>query len=258
MVLEPEPELVTDPTLMEVLDELRAREPLFHRRELGTTRSHFEAMTTEDFWEVGASGCAYSREYVLDILEERYQRTDADVWETSDFYCRRIGLDVYLLTYTLRQGERVTRRSTLWEPHDRAVEGAVSPRHCRSSHPTAHIRLTHGRRHSLGDIVDDRRMRMVIATVTRGVIQGRLIGCWGQAIGRGAGHSRELDAVLVPNCVQAIPWQGRCWSLPRAGHRRRGVGAGSSPGTIERRYDERSATDRDRCPDRRSVSRRGP
>jgi hypothetical protein len=32
MVLEPEPVLVTDPTLMEVLDELRAREPLFHRR----------------------------------------------------------------------------------------------------------------------------------------------------------------------------------------------------------------------------------
>ena len=50
MVLEPEPVLVTDPTLMEVLDELRAREPLFHRRELGTTRSHFEAMTTDGFW----------------------------------------------------------------------------------------------------------------------------------------------------------------------------------------------------------------
>jgi hypothetical protein len=67
-VLEPEPVLVTDPTLMDVRDELRAREPLFHRRELGTTRSHFEAMTTEDFWEVGASGRAYSRAYVLDVL----------------------------------------------------------------------------------------------------------------------------------------------------------------------------------------------
>jgi hypothetical protein len=159
MVLEPEPVLVTDPTLMEVLDELRAREPLFHRRELGTTRSHFEAMTTEDFWEVGASGRAYSREYVLDILEERYQHIDADEWEASDFYCRRIGLDVYLLTYTLRQGERVTPVDALGA-HDRAVEGAVSPRHCR--HPTAHIRLTHGRRHSLGDIVYDGRMRILL------------------------------------------------------------------------------------------------
>src|ERR1035437_7939662 len=115
MVLEPESVLVTDPTLMEVLDELRAREPLFHRRELGTTRSHFEAMTTEDFWEVGASGCAYSREYVLDILEERYQRTYAVVGEPGVFSGRRIGLGVSLLTYPLRQGERVPRRSTLWE-----------------------------------------------------------------------------------------------------------------------------------------------
>jgi len=55
--LAPEPVLVTDPTLTEVLDELRAREPLFDRPEFGTTRSHLEAMNTEDFWEVGASGC---------------------------------------------------------------------------------------------------------------------------------------------------------------------------------------------------------
>jgi hypothetical protein len=115
MVIKPEPVLVTDPALIEVLDELRAREPLFHRLELGSTRAHFEAMTTEDFCEVGASGRAYSREYVLDILDQRYQRNDADEWETSDFYCRRISLDVYLLTYTLSQGERVTRRTTLWE-----------------------------------------------------------------------------------------------------------------------------------------------
>jgi len=44
--------------------------------------------------------------------------------------------------------------------HDRAVEGAVSPTHRRCRHPTAHIRLTHGRRHSLGDIVTDRRTRI--------------------------------------------------------------------------------------------------
>ena len=29
--------------------------------------------------------------------------------------CRRIGPDVYLLTYTLGQAQRVTRRSTLWQ-----------------------------------------------------------------------------------------------------------------------------------------------
>src|SRR5674476_926665 len=115
MVLEPEPVLATDPPLTEVLDALRAREPLFHRPAFGTTRSHLEAMTTGGFWEVGASGRVYSRAYVLDILEERYRQTDEDEWQTSNFYCRRIGPDVYLLTYTLRQAKRVTRRSTLWQ-----------------------------------------------------------------------------------------------------------------------------------------------
>jgi hypothetical protein len=45
----------------------------------------------------------------------RAQAEDADEWETSDFYCRMIGADVYLLTYTLQQPERVTRRSTPWQ-----------------------------------------------------------------------------------------------------------------------------------------------
>jgi hypothetical protein len=67
-VLEPEPVLVTDPTLTEVLDELRAREPLFHHPQFGTTRSHLEAMTTEDSWQVGASWRGYGRVHVLDIL----------------------------------------------------------------------------------------------------------------------------------------------------------------------------------------------
>ncbi|MFB6352095.1 MAG: hypothetical protein ABEN55_13805 [Bradymonadaceae bacterium] len=36
-------------------------------------------------------------------------------WETSDFYCRQLGDDHYLLTYTLvDNGSRVTRRSSIW------------------------------------------------------------------------------------------------------------------------------------------------
>lgn len=42
--------------LTEVLAELVAREPLFHRKELGTSRMNFQATTAPDFWEVGASG----------------------------------------------------------------------------------------------------------------------------------------------------------------------------------------------------------
>lgn len=115
MVSDGEPVVVTDPALRCVLDELVAREPLFHRAEFGTTRPHFEAMTTEDFWEVGASGQCYSREYVLDVLAERSGQPHEDEWRTSGFHCRRIGLEVYLLTYTLAQGTRVTRRTTLWQ-----------------------------------------------------------------------------------------------------------------------------------------------
>jgi hypothetical protein len=112
-----EPHLVTDPALAEILAQLIRREPIFHRPEFGTTRADFDNMTTRDFWEVGASGCRYSRNYVLDLLEERFeQHQSGDIWETSDFYCKQLGADVYLLTYTLLQRRtRKTRRSTIWQ-----------------------------------------------------------------------------------------------------------------------------------------------
>jgi hypothetical protein len=109
-----EPHLITDPKLVQVLDELMQREPIFHRPELGTTRQDFEQMTDPTFWEVGASGRRYNREYVLNTLEKRYQNPIEEAWETQDFHCLEVGLNTYLLTYTLLQGERVTRRSTIW------------------------------------------------------------------------------------------------------------------------------------------------
>jgi hypothetical protein len=109
-----EPYLITDPKLLQVLHDLMQREPIFHRPEFGTTRQDFEQMTDPRFWEVGASGRRYSREYVLDTLEKRHQNPIEETWETQDFYCLEIGFDTYLLTYTLIQGERITRRSTLW------------------------------------------------------------------------------------------------------------------------------------------------
>lgn len=113
---EMEPELVTEPGLTDTLAELTAREPIFHRPEFGTARSDFEKATVEDFWEIGASGRRYSRNYVLDLLEERYAVAHADVWEARDFHCRRLSNDIFLLTYTLLQdNQRVTRRSTIWQ-----------------------------------------------------------------------------------------------------------------------------------------------
>lgn len=111
------PRIPNKPKLEDVLIELEAREPIFHRPEFGTTRSDFEAMTESDFWEVGASGRRYSREQVLDTLEERHAKPHDDPWETRDFHCRQLADDTYLVTYTLAQEQRVTRRSTVWRRH---------------------------------------------------------------------------------------------------------------------------------------------
>ncbi len=111
-----EPWLVTPPELEKVLAELSAREPIFHRPEFGTSRADFERMTVEGFWETGASGRRYSRQYVLDELDKRFSAPHEDVWETRDLCCRRLGLDTYLLTYTLLQyKQRLTRRATIWQ-----------------------------------------------------------------------------------------------------------------------------------------------
>lgn len=112
------PWATTEPRLREILQDLRSREPVFHRPELGTSRTDFERMTEEGFWEVGASGRRYSRNHVLDVLEDRHQVAShlalEDTWEAADFACRELGSDTYLLTYTLQQGQRRTRRATVW------------------------------------------------------------------------------------------------------------------------------------------------
>ncbi len=115
-----EPDLAIPLVLQDVLAELVRREPIFHRPEFGTTRADFDKLMVEDYWETGASGRRYSRQFVLDELEKRFSIPLTDVWETSDFQCRRLGEDTYLLTYTLLQDHaRLTRRSTIWQ-HTRA------------------------------------------------------------------------------------------------------------------------------------------
>jgi hypothetical protein len=108
----------TDSKLLDVLAELRRREPIFHRPEFGTTGAEFASMVDADFWEVGASGRRYTRKYILEVLENRARTPEEDLWETTDFRCQELALDLYLLTYTLRQGERITRRTTIWRRVD--------------------------------------------------------------------------------------------------------------------------------------------
>lgn len=67
---------------------------------------------------MGASGAVYRRDYVIEVVTQRYA-TGADpddrAWAVDDFAVRRITDDVWLACYLLQQGERRSRRSTLWE-----------------------------------------------------------------------------------------------------------------------------------------------
>jgi hypothetical protein len=109
-----QPDFVTDPKHLAVREELIRREPVFHRREFGITRADFDRLMAPGFWEVGASGRRYSREFILDTLDSRYAQPTEAVWEISDFQCREIGPESFLVTYTLNQTGRITRRSTIW------------------------------------------------------------------------------------------------------------------------------------------------
>ena len=109
-----EPKRETSKELFAIQQELIAREPLFHREEFGRTREAFDAMITPDYWEIGASGKRYSREFVLDSLVKRYSELYQESFRAEEFYCQEIAANNYLLTYTLYQGSRKTRRCTIW------------------------------------------------------------------------------------------------------------------------------------------------
>ena len=106
----------TDPDLIAVLEQLKPREPIFHTPAFGSTRAEFERATAPEYWETSASGRRYSREFILKGLEQN-PPVDAVAagWQSYDHALRRLGPDTYLLTYTLRQVERVTRRATIWQ-----------------------------------------------------------------------------------------------------------------------------------------------
>jgi hypothetical protein len=110
-----------EPDLLEVLDEIRRREPIFHTVEFGSTVADWERATAPGYWEVGASGRRYSRAFILRSLAGRPPaEAGSSGWQTYDHSLRRLGPATYLFTYTLRQGDRLTRRSTIWE---RVLEG---------------------------------------------------------------------------------------------------------------------------------------
>lgn len=110
---------MNDVQLDQILNELSAHEPIFHRREFGTSRADLERMTDEVFWEIGASGKIYQRAYVIETLLERYEEgPEPHDWPCRDFSITALAESLFLLSYTLDEPERVTRRSTIWRRTD--------------------------------------------------------------------------------------------------------------------------------------------
>jgi len=98
-----------------MLKELVQQEFEFHWPYSGKDRTAIENMLDESFWEVGASGKRYDREHAIQALVERAKNPSGkNAWKTQDFECLEISPNSYLLTYMLVQGERVTRRATIW------------------------------------------------------------------------------------------------------------------------------------------------
>jgi hypothetical protein len=97
--------------------ELRSREPIFHRPETLGGFAGFETMAAADFWEVGASGRVYGRDEVMKELAQRYADAAYEPLAglaVADFVAQPVGGGVWLVTYALRQGNRQTRRLSVW------------------------------------------------------------------------------------------------------------------------------------------------
>ena len=109
-----EPRLAIPQRLLPVLEELQQLESLFHAAHAGAVAQKFEELVAPEFWEVGASGRRYSREFALQVLSERPKEPAEETWKTSDFHVVEVAENNYLLTYTLVQPGRVTRRATFW------------------------------------------------------------------------------------------------------------------------------------------------
>ena len=74
-------------------------------------------MMSPDYWEVGASGRRYVTGFPsCEQLEGgiRQSTPTQQAGKSWDHECRRLGSETYLLTYRLRQGDRLTRRVTIW------------------------------------------------------------------------------------------------------------------------------------------------
>ncbi|QWW69699.1 DUF4440 domain-containing protein [Rhizobium sp. WYJ-E13] len=106
---------MSDLDLDHIVRELAAREPIFHRREFGTSRADLERMTDDIFWEIGASGRVYQRGYAIETSLARYENgPEPHEWPCRDFTITVLADGLFLLSYILEEPQRLTRHSTIW------------------------------------------------------------------------------------------------------------------------------------------------
>ncbi len=101
-----------------ILEELIALEPIFHTPAFGLSKADREKRMAPDYWEIGAGGRPYTRDFVLTVDPSHFVDAKTAGWIASNQAVKQLGPETYLFTYTLRQGSRVSRRSTVWEKSD--------------------------------------------------------------------------------------------------------------------------------------------
>jgi len=109
-----EPALSTPTELQPRLAQLTALERLYHAAFPGATLAHFDRLVAAEFWEIGASGRNYSRAFARSVLAERERLPLSDDWLDDEHVLAEVAGGLFLLTYTLRQPGRTTRRMSLW------------------------------------------------------------------------------------------------------------------------------------------------
>lgn len=104
-----------EPGLEAEFEAIHLLEPIFHTKSFGRNAEDFDGRMDEVFWEVGASGRRYSREFIL-LNAGHIASADAESegWSITEPALRELGPETYLFTYTLDQNGRVTRRATIW------------------------------------------------------------------------------------------------------------------------------------------------
>jgi hypothetical protein len=84
----------TEHRLLPILEVLRRREPIFHTLAFATSPADYERATAPDYWEVGASGRRYSRNFILqELYTAQPPLADSLGWQSWDRAVRQLGPD---------------------------------------------------------------------------------------------------------------------------------------------------------------------